>query len=87
MPDATLLEGGRALIDYGPLGIFVILLIAALVFTTKQWINKTQAVEAEKDKHIETVKAYAGESAANRQAMESNTTAIRTMLEFVKREA
>lgn len=87
MPDASLLEANRVLFDFGVLGVFCFFLLIALGFAVKQWIDRTRELNAEKDKRLDDVKANLAESAANRQAMEANTTAIRTMLDFVKREA
>lgn len=87
MGDASFLEANRVLFDFGVLGVFCFFLLVALGFAVKQWIDRTRELGAEKDKRLDDVKANLAESAANRQAMEANTTAIRTMLDFVKREA
>ncbi len=85
MPDGSVLEASRTLIDFGVVGAMFVLTLAALVFCVKQWIERTRELNAEKDKRLDDAKFYMQESSTHRQAIEANTTAIRTVLDFVKR--
>lgn len=94
MPDASFLEANRMLFDFGVLGVFCFFLIAGLIFATKQWIDRTRELNAEKDKRLEDAKFHMVESAANRevmtgvkQALDSNTTVMQTTLSLLRREA
>lgn len=87
MPDASIIEANRALIDFGAIGILAFFVILYAAFATKQWIDNSRDVRAEKDKRLEDMKAHFAESAANRQVTEANTNAIKAVLDFVKREA
>ena len=92
MPDGSVLEASRTLIDFGVVGAMFVLTLAALIFCVKQWIERTRELNAEKDKRLDDAKFYMAESSANREAMtgvkqalDSNTTVMQTTLSLLRR--
>lgn len=85
MPDATVVEAGRSLVDASPVvGAFLVLVMAALVWVVYQWLATLKALDAEKDARLDDAKAYAKDGEATRNAMAANTSAIQSILAVVK---
>lgn len=91
MPDAAILDASGTLISTGAVGSFLVLVLAALVWTTYQWRAAEKTLLAEKDKRLDDAVAYAENTvkfAAQMEAVnmsaQASTAAINTVLEIVR---
>lgn len=79
MPDDSILNASRQLIDTGVLGAVLILVIAALIWVTRQWLNTQKELSAAKQEHLETVRESAARGVEIKIAMQANTTALQAV--------
>lgn len=84
MPDATLVEASKQLIDLGTVGVFLVFVLAAFAWVVRQWMKTLQELYTEKDSRFKDAKEYAVLAESLRNAMAANTTAIQTMLQVLK---
>lgn len=84
MPDATVVEAGRSILDVGVIGAVCIFLMAALAWTVKQWMNERIGHMATKDARLEDAKEFAAVGETMRAAMQANTVAMQAITESNK---
>lgn len=83
MPDVSIIEANKQLFEYGSIGLLAFFAMVYGAFATKQWIDTVRRLNEEKDKRVDDVRQQVAETYTIRQAMEANTTAINTLLNFV----
>lgn len=84
MPDSAVLDASKAIIGEGVLGAMLILTLAGLAFTVRQWIKTLRELYEEKDKRLSDAKEYATLAESLRNAMVANTSAIQAVLGYFK---
>jgi len=85
MPDASLVDASSAFINADPiLGSVVVVLMVVTAWVARQWLAALKSVDAEKDARLADAKEYAASGEAMRNAMQSNTSAIQSILEVVR---
>lgn len=84
MPDATIIDASKQIIDFGIIGSVLILVIAAASWVVRQWMKTLRELYAEKDARLRDAKEHASLAESMRNAMAANTTAIQAVLGYLK---
>ncbi len=86
--DDSLIDANKTLIEAGPIGAVCVLLIAGIIFLTRQWMKTTAAVLAEKQARLDDQKDQISLGIelknvllANTQAAQANTVAVQQLVE------
>lgn len=70
--------------DTGIVGAFTVLIIAAWIWTIRQWLKAQTALEAEKTGRLEDAKEYAKSGEALRATMTALEGTVRTAMEIIR---
>lgn len=84
MPEISVVEASRTLIGEGVIGAMLILSLAGLAFTVRQWMKTLRELYDEKDARLRDSREYATLAETMRNAMTANTTAIQAVLGYFK---
>lgn len=87
MPESSIAGAAQAILqsrDAALLGAALILVLAVLVWITKQWLSSMKACDTAKEARLADAKEYAQSGESIRNAMQANTEAIRAVLDLLR---
>jgi len=84
LPDATVIDAGKQIIDVGVVGSGLVFTMLALGWVTRQWLAALKRNDELQEARLKDVKEFAGIGEAVRQAMASNTVAIESALKVLR---
>lgn len=80
MPDASILDANRTLVEqWGAAGAVIVLLVAALAWVVRQWLKTQQLVYAQQEARISEAKAYASVLEESKTIQAANVQALQAL--------
>jgi len=84
IPDATVVDAGKQIIDVGVVGAGLVFCMLALAWVTRQWVAAMKKHDELQEARLKDVKDFAAIGEAIRQAMAANTVAIESALKVIR---
>ena len=84
VPDATMVEAGKNILDVGVVGSVLIFVVGALGWTVRQWLATQKKFDDLQEARLKDVREFAAIGEAIRNTMAANTVAIESVLKVVR---